>query len=67
MLPKYKYNIDDIVNMDPFEIRRLQHETQEALLEEFMPSDPKDFLYKVGEYHNFNKVSNKSGDMLTQD
>lgn len=35
--PTYKFNLDEILNADPKDIKRIQLETQEALLEEFMP------------------------------
>jgi len=39
MKPKYKYNLDEILAVDPKELKRIQDETQEALLEEFMPEN----------------------------
>ena len=62
MKPRYKYNLDEILSMDPQEMKKLQNETQEALLQEFMPEDKKDFLYKVGE-----QTKGASSDYLTQD
>ena len=34
--------------MEPAELNRRQLETQEAILSVFMPSEPKDFVHKVG-------------------
>lgn len=67
MKPKYKYNLDEILSMDPQEMKRLQNETQEALLEEFMPEDQKDFVYKVGQSQNFSNTSAKDGDYISQE
>jgi hypothetical protein len=66
MKPKYKYDLEQILSMDPKEMKRLQDETQEALLEVFMPNNQKDFLYKVGELQIFNNSNLSSGDYLTQ-
>jgi len=32
MKPRYKYNLDEILNMDPQEMKKIQNETHEALL-----------------------------------
>jgi hypothetical protein len=48
-------------------MKRLQNETQEAMLEEFMPEDQKDFVYKVGQSQNFSNTSVKDGDYITQE
>lgn len=48
--PKYKYNlndIEDIINMEPAEIKKKEMETQEAILSVFMPNEPRDFFQKT--------------------
>lgn len=46
--PKFKYNLDDIINTDAEEMKRIQMETQEAILTELMPDDPREFMKKIG-------------------
>lgn len=55
--PKFKYNIDDIMNTNPEEMKRIHLETSEALMKEFnISSDPKAFfedLQKPGDAENY--------------
>lgn len=42
--PKFKYNLDEILNQDPQELKRIERENHEAMLGAFYPSDPKELL-----------------------
>lgn len=61
LAPKFKYNLDDIVNMDPATAKKIQLETEEILTSTFMPEDPKEFLKKVTQMG-----SNDSGLQMSQ-
>ena len=39
MRPKFKYNLDDIMNTDPEKLKKLMMETQEAVVKEFANGD----------------------------
>jgi hypothetical protein len=57
MKPKFKYNIDQFLSIDPKELERQQMETNEALVKEFgISSDPKEYLrnvHSVGDQNDF--------------
>ncbi len=44
MKPQYKYKIEDIINSDPLQLKQMQLEIQETILNVFMPEDTKDFI-----------------------
>lgn len=43
LAPKFKYNLDEILQQDPAEAQRISLENQEAILKEFMPAEPREF------------------------
>lgn len=66
MKRQYKYDIDEIINSDPDQNQRIQNETLEAMLDVFMPSDPKEFVEKAATGEAFDGVDFEALDKLIQ-
>lgn len=62
LAPKFKYNLDEILQQDPVEAQRISQENQEAILKEFMPAEPREFAQKVGDMHS--STNQKADDYL---
>ena len=44
---QFKYNLDEIMAINPDDLKRIQLETQEAITEILMPENPKEFVQAV--------------------
>jgi hypothetical protein len=60
--PQYKFELDSIKSLDAEALHNANLEAQEAILEVFLPSDPKEFVQAVAALH-----TNRVTDGLTQE